>query len=71
MGLRKLLVGFDKSAEVDEAMESALEEWQEFLYREKLTASGEPTLRVIDDDLERDAMGEYAVEVSGEVDGDQ
>lgn len=66
--VNKLRIGFDLDVPEDQACVEALTEWGEACTREgrAITAA---TARVIRDDPERTALGEYLVEVTG--DGDQ
>jgi len=69
--MRTLTIGFDLTKSEDEALAEALEEFTEAARREDRVVVGTPTTTVVHSE-ERAALGEYAVEVTGEwSDGDQ
>lgn len=67
---KKLVVGFDRTLPEDQATREALEEWQEYLDRNDWQGVGLPVTEILRSP-ERDALDEYAIQVTGDVDGDQ
>lgn len=67
---KKLIVGFDRTLPEDQATQEALEEWQEYLDRNDWQGVGLPVTEILRSP-ERDALDEYAIQVTGDVDGDQ
>ena len=66
-GMEKTLrIGFDLSKPEDEAVAEAVGDYTEAAEREGRTVAGTPDATVIRGDPERTAMGEYAVQVTGE-----
>lgn len=61
----QLLVGFDQTTPEEEAAAAAVVEWRESLERDGWHATSEPVARVVRTEA-RTAVGEYAVEVTGQ-----
>ena len=66
MAQLRLRVGFPETVPPEQALSEALADWYEVVARAGSTPVGEPSMRVITDDAERAAMGEYLIEVVGE-----
>jgi hypothetical protein len=56
-------IGFDDAVPEEQALTEALEEWREARTRNGIAPVDDPVLRVIRDDPERIAVGEYLVEL--------
>lgn len=61
----QLLVGFDEATPQDQAATDAIQEWRQALERDGWRATSEPVTRIVRTEA-RTAMGEYAVEVTGQ-----
>lgn len=61
----QLLIGFDEHTPEGEALAVAVQEWRDVLAAEGWRATSEPTARVVRTEA-RAAVGEYAVEVTGQ-----
>lgn len=61
----QLLVGFDEATPQETAATDAIQEWREALARDGWRATSEPVTRIVRTEA-RTAMGEYAVEVTGQ-----
>jgi len=62
----RLRIGFPETTPPEQALSEALADWHEVVTRAGSTPVGDPSMRVITDDAERAALGEYVVEVVGE-----
>lgn len=62
--MHRLRIGFIDTAPEDEAIAAALADWREACEREGEDPGREPLVRIVRDDPERAALGEYVVEVS-------
>ena len=66
MARLRLRIGFPETVPLEQALSEALADWHEVVARAGSIPVGEPSTRVVTDDAERAALGEYVVEVVGE-----